>query len=599
MADPSESERAPQVFFLPLAVPDAHGFGDLDSGVLSRRLPQFLELLLNHGEPGPVDTLEMHTDPDDGPVRWVMLDEPPDIEEAFDHLQEHVAPRAVINGILRADHDGVGIELSVHLAEDRSTGISTAVRGVLALEDPVPALRRVAERLARVLGLTRPQPPAGLLTSSGRAFFKFLEGLDGAVLLNSDLPVEKNGDAQALLVPFADALRLDPGFGLALRTVQQVMAVAVHGRCMDKAACVAVLDRCLGAAPDDGDGCVAVAEHLSVIGDDDRARAWLEHATHLEPPPARGLEDLGILLANQGETVAARDLWLRGVSLDGHPDFFAHLARLAFREERGDDAWEHALRGLRRFYERSVRAGEWDGGENSGGVLLRYLLEPLRERRQPADVVEALVDLAGHLVQAHDRLDLARCLLVIGRGDLARGECEASLLGGLDPDACDQAVEVLLALDMPDFESRFRAAVDSVIAGEEMEATMQVLAEVRAAQPRFWPAVFFLGLAHRRLGEDDAALDYMAEVLALRPGQADALVEMAQLFDARGNAKRALECIDQAIAQRREDAGLMAQRALFLYHLDRCDEALEAIEQALAAEPDADYEKLRDVLRGK
>jgi tetratricopeptide (TPR) repeat protein len=592
------SQSSAQVFFLPLAIPDPRGFDTVDSGVLSRRIPHFLELLLNHGEPGPVDTLEMHTDPDEGPVRWVTLDEPPDSEEAFAHLQEHLTPRAVINGSIAAEHDGLRVELAVHLAEDRRTGISTVVRGVLALADPVPALCGLADRLARVLGLPQPMSPTGLLTSQGEAFFKFLQGLDGAVLLNSDLPVERSDDAQELMRPFAEALRLDPGFGLALRTVQQVMAAALYSRCIGKAECMAVLDRCLHAAPGDADGCVAVAEHLAGIGDDARARAWLVHATHLDPPPPRGLEDLGIMLANSGDTGAARELWMQGVAIDGHPDFFAHLARLAFAEDQVDEAWDKALRGLRRIYERAVRAAEWQEGAGAG-ALLRCLVEHLPRRPAPADVVEAITDLVGLLGEAHDRLELSRCLIVIDRRDAARSECEASLGSGLPDDLRDQALEVLLVLDVPDFHKRFRDAIERVVAGRDLQGAIRELDAVRDAQPSFWPAWFFIGLARRRLGEVDAALDLMAEVLRLRPEQADALVEMAQLFDGRGNAKRALECIEQAIAVRGEDATLLAQRALFLYHLDRCDEALGTIERALAEERDPDYEQLRDVLKSK
>jgi tetratricopeptide (TPR) repeat protein len=593
-----EPQASAQVFFLPLAIPDPRGFAAVDPGVLSRRIPHFLELLLNHGEPGPVDTLEMHTDPDDGPVRWVTLDEPPDSEEAFAHLQEHLTPRAVINGSIAAEPDGLRVELSVHLAEDRRTGISTIVRGLLAPDDPVPALCGLADRLARVLGLAQPTPPAGLLTSQGKAFFKFLQGLDGAVLLNSDLPVERSDDAQALMRPFADALRLDPGFGLALRTVQQVMAAALHSRCIGKAECLAVLDRCLHAAPGDADGCVAVAEHLAGIGDEERARAWLVHAAHLDPPPPRALEDLGIMLASRGDTVGARNLWLQGVAVDGHPDFFAHLARLAFTADELDEAWEKTLRGLRRVYERAVRAAEWQEGAGAS-MLLRCLVEQLGKRQPPPEVVEAVTDLVGILSAPHDRLDLARCLVVLGRREAARGECEASLRDGLEADARDQALEVLLMLDVPDFERRFREAIDRVVAGKDLQGAIRELTTVRDAHPAFWPAVFFIGLARRRLGEVDAALDLMAEVLRLRPDQTDALVEMAQLFDGRGNAKRALECIEQAIAVRGEDASLLAQRALFLYHLDRCDEALETIDRALAEERDPDYEQLRDVLRSR
>ena len=138
-----------------------------------------------------------------------------------------------------------------------------------------------------------------------------------------------------------------------------------------------------------------VAEQLVALGDDERALRWLQHAAQLDPPAPRALENLGVMRANNGDLISARDLWLRGVASDGHPDFFAHLARLSFAEGEESEAWDKVLRGLRRQFERAARAAEWPGEVRTGSVLLRYLAEHLEEKPAPDDVVEALLDLLG------------------------------------------------------------------------------------------------------------------------------------------------------------------------------------------------------------
>lgn len=591
-------ELRPDVFFLPLAVSQQERFaGVMGAGVgaevLARRIPDFLRQLVNGGQAGPAVTLELYSPADEGPVRWVTLEEPPSGTEAFEMLAEDEDPLAVVTGTLEPGHEGLVVTLLVHQIEDLEEETATQVRGIVTLTDPVAGLKKLAARLAKVLDVPFELPPPHLLTSNGAAFFRFLQGLDGAALLSGDLQIEV-GDATArLMQPFAEALRLDPGFGLALRTAHSTLADALEGARVEAAACYEVLDRCFSALPSDGDACVQVAEHLVVLGDDRRAIRWLEHAAHLNPPPAKGLENLGILKANQGETIAARGLWLQGLEVDGHPDFFAHLARLAFSEDNANEGWDKVLRGLRRIYERCVRPGEWEGDERGIGVLLRYLVEHLAEHKPPPDVLTALSDLRGILPAPEDRADLGSCLLELGRRDEARQELEAALAQELEPAARDVAVRSLLNLEVPEFEKRFRTAVDLVTGGKASPAVLRELESFLAVRADFWPARFFLGVALQRSGEALRALDLFAEVLQQRPGQPDVLHEMALLFDRRGNSKRALECIEEALEERSDDVQLLANQALFLSHLGRTEDARRVLEDALEIAPnDADLRKL-------
>lgn len=575
------TEPAPEVMFLPLAVGNPGGFHGLDAGMLARRLPDFVHQVLNQGQIGPTGMLEVQSPPEEGPAAWVLMDTPPGADEAFELVPDSDDVRVVVTGELSPVEGGVQVEFIAYFQEDADERFQSRLVGVVPNNDPVPAVLAMTRRLARALELPWHEPPKGLLTRDGRAFYKFLEGLDAAMLLSGDLAIEAPVDREQLMRPFADALAIDPGFGLALRVAHSTMAMALQGLRLEKVQCQRFLDRCYSLHPWDGEGCVAVAEHLSELGDDRRAIEWLQHATHLDPPPARGLESLGILFANRGDTVRARSLWLRGIDIDGHPDFFAHLARLYFAEHRELDAWDMVLRGLRRVHERASRSGEWDEHERGAGVLLEYLHEHMVGRRLLDDVAEALVDLC-ELLAPGDRVSLGLCLVQAGHQDAARTELQAALAAEvLDLDLRDRAVRALLGLEVADFEKRFAKLADQAMRGRNPRAVLLELSEFSALQPEFWPALYLAAVARRRLGDQEVALDLLAEALALSPGQPEVMHQMALLFDLRGNPKRALELVDEALGQHAEDTRLLGARVTFLLHLGREADARKCLAQAL------------------
>jgi tetratricopeptide (TPR) repeat protein len=586
-------EPVPEVMFLPLAVPQEQGFGSLDFGVLARRIPDFVHQVLNQGRHGPTGVLEVQSPPDEGPVTWVVMDAPPELDDAFDLLPEEADVRAVVTGEVVPAEKGLRVEFHVYFAEDADSNVSNKLGAMIPLADPVPALLQLARRLARVLELPFHEPPRSVLTHSGAAFFKFLQGLDNAMLLSGDLQIEVRGERAALMQPFIDALVLDPKFGLALRVAQTTMALALAGSQIDQDAARSFLDRCYSAHPADGEGCVAIAEQLREMGEDQRAIEWLQHATHLDPPPARGLENLGILFANRGETMAARELWLRGVALDGHPDFFAHLARLHFSEDRDLDAWDMILRGLRRLAERAARAGEWEAEERGAGVLLQYLHEHLENRTAPADVVEALMDLRG-MLGSEDRVYLGLCLAASDKRVDARAELVAANgVGDLAKEPRDLCVRTLLCLDVPDFEARFARLTEAAARGPKPVETIADLQHWLQLQPSFWPSLYWQAIARRRMGEADAALDLLVAASLLAGPRTEIQHQMAVLFDMRGNPKRALELVEEALLQRPNELELHAARIEFLLHLGRREEAREGLQRA--AELEGAAQRLADL----
>ncbi|MEM7199268.1 MAG: tetratricopeptide repeat protein [Planctomycetota bacterium] len=584
----------PEIFFLPLSVPNADEFdgpNEPEPGILSRRLPHLLHLMLNDGDSGPTGLLEVHSPPDDGPPHWVTLQEPVDPRDALSLLPDESSVRAIVTGVLQSVPDALLVELSIHLTRRGSTH---SLLGRLDVKNPVAGLRDLARHLAKRLDLPRVEMPRALLTQRGDAFFKFLEGLDGAALLSSDLDQGDGADCETLLRPFCDALKLDPSFALALRTAHMTIANGLEASRLSRNASYRSFDRCFRALPTDGDGCVAIAEHLAVLGDDDRAQAWLEHATKLEPPAPRALENLGILFANRGDTEAARDLWLRGLEVDGHPDFLAHLARLAFADKQPAEAWARASRALRRVHERCVRAAEFDDDGRGAGLILRYLVEHFEDETVPEEITEQLLGLRGVLLTAEDRVELGQCLLTAGEPDAGRKELIAGLSEDVELTARDQGLRALLALDVPDFEKRFASAAEGASSGDDPGAARDELHEFLDHQPGFWPALYFVGIADQRLGEHDRALRSMQSVLDLRPDQPDALAIMADLYARKSDLPQALECIDRALGEDDDDARLHAARARYLHASGRHEEALAAADRAVELAPDErELRKLR------
>lgn len=572
--------------FLPLAGAQDKSWRGLDVGVLSRRIPDFVHQVLNQGHVGPTAMLELQSAGDEGPVTWVQMEAPPDRDEAFELVPPELAVRAVVSGLIEPVEAG-GVLLEFHVFRDEDEGLVTEKMGVILLEeDPVVGLMMLTKRLARLLGISWQEPPVGLLTNRPAAFHAFLRGLDNAILLSGDLEIAVPEDRGALIQPFADAIEADPSFGLALRIANATAALALLGERIDQDTVRRFLDRCYSAQPFDGEACVAVAEQLSEMGEEERAYAWLEHATALDPPPSRGLESLGILKARRGDPDAARGLWEKGLSVDGHPDFFSHLAQLNFAECRDEAAWDCVERGLRRLRERTLRAAEWAEEDRGAGVLLECLQAQLIERIAPPRIIEPLSGLRG-LLEGEERVALGLCLFSLGRRRDARAELVPGMRNMRDASSRDRAARAMLQIDVADFEARFAKVTERSLRGRNPKQALPDLRLWLHLQPEFWPALYYSGIVKRRLGEFDEALDLQAAALEVAPDQPDVLYEMAELFSRRQNSKRALELIERALLQRWDEPRLQAAKARYLRSLARLDEARLVVERAADAGVDS------------
>jgi hypothetical protein len=237
----------PEVMFLPMAAGPSTLWGEVDPGVFARRVPDFIHQVLNQGQIGPTAMLELQTAADSGPVTWVQLEAAPDRDEAFELLPGEVSVRAIVCGEITPVDGGLRFEFHVFRDEDEDDFVTEKMSATVPLQDPVTGLLRLTRRLARLLDIPFHEPPSSLLTTNGAAFGHFLLGLDNAMLLSGDLEIDVPDDREALIRPFADALVLDPTFGLALRVANATTAIALHGSHLDQEIVRRFLDRCYSA----------------------------------------------------------------------------------------------------------------------------------------------------------------------------------------------------------------------------------------------------------------------------------------------------------------------------------------------------------------
>lgn len=601
----------PGIFFFPFSEPEPVDVTGLEPGVLSRRIPDFLCICLNDNGRENAGLLEIRAADEDGvPTgNWLALDQAPEADDVMSFLPNNGVTAAIV-GTLKLTQDQVrldapthrddGLEIDLTLIRDRHGLDQTTFPWRLNLKDPGTSCVALARRIARELAVpmnSRTWEKVG--THNPTAFLHFLRGLDGAASLDPEVLLGR--DPRELLEPFIEALIADPEFGLALRRLHVAIHEAVHACVMTLEEGVALLDRALSAYPADHEAAASIGEFLVAVEENDRAEEWLRLAVSQPEPPASALETLGILLANRDETVQARNLWLTGVRLDGHPDFFAHLARLAFTENDVDEAWDKVLRGLRRIYEQRLHPGEWEEEEGRSGVLLRYLSEHLGEAEAapPPDVVDLLVDLCGHVLEPADRLELGLCLALVDRSDAATQALRGALPHVEDVDRRDVGAQRLAELLVPDFDERFKLAASIEEAGPDIDNALAFLREVSQEVPQLWPAAYFSGKLHDLRGELVEAANWFRKAASLRRDQQTIWARLAACASRAGDIGDACDAMERAVEIEPNDARLQADLALFLHAAGREEEARAAIEAAETLDPeDENVERARRVIAG-
>lgn len=592
----------PALYFFPFAEPESIELRGLQPGVLSRRIPDFLCLCLNELEDGSAELLEIRETDEHGLAtgRWVTLRSVMDAEEAMELLEEDDRGSALVLGRIRSVRieqlgaEAMPPELRPRLPSELLVELSI-VRGdpavvtqrlswSIPIETPSAACLELAKQLAREVQLPAHSSNWDLYgTDIAESFFQLLQGLEGAALLDPELLGQR--PPTEVLRPFVQALELDPDYSLALRRFYLALQDGLSQLLLDLDEANELLDEILAQAPSDREAATVIGEFYAATGDSNRAESWLYQAIQSEEPPGTALETLGILLANRGETVQARNLWLTGVRVDGHPDFFAHLARLAFAEDNYDEAWDKMIRGLRRLGERSLHPGEWDEEEGRGGVLLRYLAEQLGDpehQKPPADVEDLLLDLVGQIQEPSDRLDLGLCLLAFGRKDEGVRELRASVPHVEDWERRDLGAQALAEQLFPGFEERFAEAAENHEDEERFGEALEFFGALSREIPQFWPAHYFLGRLHSAAGDWPNATESFRVAAGLRRDQAEIWAKLAVTQHEQGKIQDALESMRQALELSPEDPSYYADLSLLYFVAGEEEECVRHLGLAVA-----------------
>ncbi len=576
------------IFFFPFAEPKEMTLGETATSILARRIPDFLCICLNSGDDDRVGMLEIRAANERGEPTgdWARFREEPSWEEALYLLPDPEHSIAISGSIRGLTAEVLSLSMSVHFGTP--PGKTVEVQWKVNLGDPSTSFLALAQKLGKILGIRVPNHlEESQRTSDPEAFWHFLRGLDGAASLDPNFlaPVDAVGSLQ----PFIQALKLDPSFGLSLNRLFGAIHEAWDSHILHDKEALELFDQALEARPEDSESITGIGEFLASHNENRRAEAWLQVAVEVgDPPPAASLESLGILLANRGETVRARNLWRSAAHLDGNPDFFAHLARLAFLEKNYDEAWDKVLRGLRRIYERSLHASEWGQDAHRGGVLLRYLGEHLEEilgrnnpkEVPPEDVKEILLDLTKQIHEPEDRLDLGICLSLLGPQEEAKRALLASIPHVEDPDRRDLGCQFLGQLLFPNFAEELKQTLAVSELGEEAQAAQNFLQAVTKEIPQLWPAIAQLGKLACLRKDWETALSYYKRATFLRRDRKELFAQLSLCHFRCGEMDEALVAIREALDIEPEDAGIQADYALLLHRMGFEEEANDAIEIA-------------------
>jgi tetratricopeptide (TPR) repeat protein len=592
----------PALYFFPFTQAEPIELRGLEPGVLSRRIPDFLCLCLNELDDGCAEMLEIReTDEEGVPTgKWVTLTGEMDGAEAMELLDEEDRDATVLIGSVRAlrieqlsDHElpedvrpKLPSELEVELSfVQGDPGVETRrMTWSIPIETPAQACLEMAEEIARELQIPLQSQNLELYgTESADAFYSFLQGLEGAAQLDSELLGQRS--PVQTLSPFVQSLERDPDYALALRRFYLALQDGLSQLLLDMDEASSLLDQVRDLHPGDHEAATVIGEFYAAMNDLARAEAWLQVAVEGDDPPGTAIETLGILLANRGQTDQARNLWRLGVDSDGHPDFFAHLARLAFAEDNYDEAWDKMIRGLRRLGERSLHPGEWEEEEGRGGVLLRYLAEQLSdpdEKAPPSDVQELLLDLQGQIQEPSDRLDLGLCLIALGRSEEGLRELRASVPHVEDWERRDLGAQALAEELFPGFEERFAEAAEDHDDDECFGKALEFFRELRDEIPQFWPAHYFLGRLYSTAEDWENASEAFRVAAGLRRDQPEIWSKLAVTQHERGEVQDAIESMRQALELNPEDPSYYADLSLLYFVAGEEEESIRHLGLAIA-----------------
>ncbi|MCL2450652.1 MAG: tetratricopeptide repeat protein, partial [Polyangiaceae bacterium] len=198
-------------------------------------------------------------------------------------------------------------------------------------------------------------------------------------------------------------------------------------------------------------------------------------------------------------------------------------------------------------------------------------------------------------------LVLARALLALGEGTLARTRLDAIERSAPASPAAAEALALRLEIDDPGAEAEVRSVLRAA-----SSATGDRLGDVAARARRLgvahgsWPAWLAAATAERRLGRCAAARRALDAALEIAPGAPAVHSELAALLIEQGAGAAAAEHAQKALRLEGPSPVGLRLLARALAAGGRLDEAVDAAGRAVALRPeDRESEALLRALRGR
>lgn len=453
-------------------------------------------------------------------------------------------------------------------------------------------------------------------TADKQALLSFLVGLGNlSALQGRTVPAT----ADQLLNPIMDAINRDPkmdgamealhamtdillGMQTSDRSAQplclQALSIAAQRRKEDPEAWhhLAVVARRLGDLPTAVNGfnqafnllptsvqiAVDFIQTLRRAGDAENALKVAQHAVEQgnESPPILAL--LGSLLIEIDDFDSAEPFLRRAVDEGQIASAYGDLANVLW--DRSDDD----------------TAEQGEDREEAMGLLatavgLRHVAKSTLDMLLDLSTDEGHEDAEKLLRQAGEThadnpavlTSLATLLLDSDEPDQAREWLDKLLAlprRSLDDDAFGR--RAVLALEIPDFEDRYEAAIDGVngsTAKQQSDAAV-FLREVIAKDPRYWQPHLMLALAVRQTEGDAAALSHLMNAVRLRPNDAQIRQLIAAIMRKQGRPREAVEHLRAVVALNPRDvdpvinlATCMRDANMFAEARQICTAALQMI----------------------
>ena len=122
---------------------------------------------------------------------------------------------------------------------------------------------------------------------------------------------------------------------------------------------------------------------------------------------------------------------------------------------------------------------------------------------------------------------------------------------------------------------------------EQYTKALEFFTRAEGAQPRFYPAVFFLGATHHILGNEKQADQYISRYVAAVPDNAIARKLLAEIRLEQGDYAEVERLLGPVLQVNESDTGALRMLASTLAREGNIDGAVEKLQQAVALEPDS------------